>query len=76
MNAYIGRKLRKRDMRKLWIVRINAALKMVNPDALYSRFIKALKTANISIDRKMMAELAVNNFNAFTEIVKAAGMAK
>lgn len=72
--AFIGRKLRKRDMRKLWIMRINAGLKQVGESLQYSRFIKALKDSNISLNRKMLAELAVNNFNAFTAVVKKAGL--
>ena len=48
--AYIGRKLRKRDMRSLWIVRINAALKSVDETIQYSRFMNAMKKANIGIN--------------------------
>lgn len=70
--AYIGRKLRKRDMRKLWIMRINAALKEMGDNLKYSRFINALKKADIQINRKMLAELAVTDFKTFKEIVKAA----
>ena len=70
--AYIGRKLRKRDMRKLWIIRINAALSEMGEGLKYSRFINALKKANISIDRKMLAEIAVSDFKTFKDIVKAA----
>lgn len=72
--AYIGRKLRKRDMRKLWIMRINAGLKQVGENLQYSRFIKALKDANISLNRKMLAEIAVADFSAFSQIVKKAGL--
>ena len=70
--AYIGRKLRKRDMRKLWIMRINAALTEIGEGLKYSRFINALKKANISIDRKMLAEVAVSDFKTFKDIVTAA----
>ena len=70
--AYVGRKLRKRDMRKLWIMRINAALTEMGEGLKYSRFINALKKADISINRKMLAELAVADFNTFKEIVKTA----
>ncbi len=72
--AYVGRRLRKRDMRRLWIVRINAGLKQIDEKLQYSRFIKALADKNIAIDRKMLADLAATNFTAFTEVVKAAGM--
>lgn len=74
--AYIGRRLRKRDMRKLWIMRINAGLKQVSESLQYSRFIKALSDSKISLNRKMLAELAVSDFSAFTEIVKKAGLTK
>lgn len=67
--AYIGRRLRKRDMRKLWIIRINAALKSIDEKLQYSRFINNMKKAEVSIDRKVLAELAVNNFEAFKKIV-------
>ena len=70
--AYIGRKLRKRDMRKLWILRINAALTEMGEGLKYSRFINAMSKANISINRKMLAELAVTDFKTFKDIVKAA----
>lgn len=74
--AYIGRKLRKRDMRKLWIMRINAGLKQINESLQYSRFIKALFDSKISLNRKMLADLAVTDLSAFTEIVKKAGLIK
>lgn len=67
--AYIGRKLRKRDMRRLWIQRINAALSEF--DLKYSRFINLLKKAKIELDRKILAEIAVNDPKVFAEIVKA-----
>lgn len=67
--AYVGRKLRKRDMRKLWIVRITAAVKQVSESLNYSRFIKGLKTAKIELNRKMLSEIAVKDFDAFKEIV-------
>lgn len=68
--AYVGRKLRKRDMRTLWIVRINAALKAVDDTLNYSRFINGMKKANIGIDRKVLADLAVTDFNAFKTVVE------
>jgi large subunit ribosomal protein L20 len=65
--AYIGRKLKKRQFRSLWITRINAA---VRPYELsYSKFIDGLKKANIDIDRKILAEIAVNDKIGFEAIV-------
>ena len=69
--AYVGRKLRKRDMRKLWILRINAAIKEVDEKMKYSRFINALKKANISLNRKMLSEIAIADFKTFKDIVTA-----
>ena len=68
--AYIGRKLRKRDFRRLWIARINAAARINGMS--YSKLINGLKAANIDINRKMLAELAVNDPAGFAEIVSAA----
>jgi large subunit ribosomal protein L20 len=68
--AYIGRKQRKREFRRLWIVRINAACR--EQGLSYSRFIAGLKTAGVEMDRKVMAELAVGDPTAFTELVKKA----
>jgi len=65
--AYMGRKLRKRDFRRLWIQRINAAL--VPFKLKYSRFIKHLSLAKVELNRKMLAELAVNQPEAFKAIV-------
>jgi large subunit ribosomal protein L20 len=70
MYAYIGRKLRKRDMRSLWILRISAALKSIDEAVSYSRFIKQLKDAHVALNRKMLSELAISDFAAFTKIVK------
>ncbi|HPS40646.1 MAG TPA: 50S ribosomal protein L20 [Candidatus Woesebacteria bacterium] len=67
--AYVGRKLRKRDMRRLWIMRITAAIKQVNENLNYSRFIKGLKAAKIELNRKMLSEIAVKDFDTFKEIV-------
>jgi large subunit ribosomal protein L20 len=75
MYAYIGRKLRKQDMRSLWIVRINAALKANNVGLNYSRFIAGLKKASIELDRKILADLAVNDATTFTQIANLAGKA-
>jgi len=68
--AYIGRRLRKRDFRKLWITRINAAARINGIS--YSRLINGLKKANVNINRKMLAEMAVNDAAAFTAIVDVA----
>ena len=68
--AYRHRRERKRDMRRLWIVRINAATRL---DGLsYSRFVEGLDKAGVAIDRKMLAELAVADPAAFSELVAIA----
>lgn len=66
--AYRDRRNRKRDFRGLWIQRINAAAR--EHGMIYSQFIGALKKANIDIDRKMLAELAVNNPDGFASIIE------
>ncbi|MBR4419233.1 MAG: 50S ribosomal protein L20 [Clostridia bacterium] len=68
--AYIGRRLKKRDFRKLWIARINAAARQ--NDITYSRLMDGLKKANININRKMLSELAINDAAAFTSLVETA----
>ena len=68
--AYVGRKDRKSDFRKLWIARINAAARMNG--LTYSKLIAGLKKANVTINRKMLAEIAVNDAAAFTEIANIA----
>ena len=68
--AYVGRKDRKSDFRKLWIARINAAARMNG--ITYSKLIAGLKKANVSINRKMLAEIAVNDEKAFAEIANIA----
>ena len=68
--AYVGRKLKKRDFRQLWITRINAGAKMNGMN--YSTFMNGLKKAGIVINRKMLAELAVNDKAAFAQLVDAA----
>lgn len=65
--AFRDRKRKKRDFRRLWIVRINAACRMNNIS--YSKFIYGLKLANIELDRKILADMAVQNPNAFSQIV-------
>ena len=72
--AYVGRKDRKSDFRKLWIARINAAARMNG--TTYSKLIAGLKKANVAINRKMLAEVAVSDPKAFTEIVNVAKNAK
>lgn len=68
--AYIGRKQRKRQFRALWIVRINAAARMY--DISYSRLINGLKKANITMDRKALADLAYHDIKAFGAIAEKA----
>ena len=68
--AYVGRRLKKRDFRQLWIARINAACKMNGMN--YSTFMNGLKKAGIVINRKVLAELAVNNKAAFAQLVETA----
>lgn len=68
--AYIGRRLKKRDFRRLWITRISAAAKMNGIN--YSRFMNGLKRANIDINRKMLSEIAIADPAAFTNLVEQA----
>ncbi len=68
--AYVGRKDKKSNFRKLWIARINAAARMNG--LTYSTLIAGLKKANVVINRKMLAELAVNDAAAFTKIAEIA----
>ena len=68
--AYIGRRHRKRDFRRLWITRISAACKM--NDTNYSTFMNGLKKANINLNRKMLAEIAVSDSQAFANLVEQA----
>ncbi len=72
--AFIGRKLKKRDFRKLWITRISAACKANGMN--YSTFMCGLKKAGIELNRKMLAELAVNDKEAFAALVEKAKAAK
>ena len=72
--AYVGRKDKKSNFRKLWIARINAAARMNG--TTYSKLVAGLKKANVVVNRKMLAELAVTDPKAFTEIVKVAENAK
>jgi large subunit ribosomal protein L20 len=68
--AFVGRKLRKRDFRKLWIVRINAAVR--THGLSYSKFMNGLKIAGIEVNRKMLSELAINEPKQFDVLVDSA----
>ena len=65
--AYVGRKLKKRDLRRLWIVRLNAAAR--EHDLSYSKFIAGLKKENIALDRKILSDIAINDSETFNKIV-------
>ncbi|SET49712.1 LSU ribosomal protein L20P [Natronincola peptidivorans] len=69
-HAYVGRKLRKRDFRKLWITRINAAARANGLS--YSRFMNGLKTAGIQMNRKVLAEMAIYDKEGFAQLVNVA----
>ena len=71
--AYIGRKQRKRDFRKLWISRINAACKMNGTN--YSTFMNGLKKAGVNLNRKMLSEIAIADPAGFTRLVEQANKA-
>ena len=73
-HAYIGRKLKKRDMRALWITRINAACRQ--NDISYSQFMHGLKVAKVDLNRKVLADLALNDSTAFAKLVETAKKAK
>ncbi len=68
--AYVGRKLKKRDFRRLWIARISAACKM--NDMNYSTFINGLKKSGINLNRKMLSQIAIEDPSAFTELTNQA----
>ena len=68
--AYVGRKLRKRDFRRLWIVRINAAAR--DNGISYSRFMNGLKLAGVEVNRKMLSEIAISDPATFTELITTA----
>ena len=72
--AYAHRRLRKRDFRKLWIARINAACRQ--NEMSYSTFIHCLKVAGVDINRKMLADLAINDEKAFADLVQLAKESK
>lgn len=67
-NAYIGRKQRKRNFRKLWITRINAAVRQYGMS--YSKFMDGLKKKNIDINRKMLSEMAIHDPDGFQKLVE------
>ncbi|MCL2204345.1 MAG: 50S ribosomal protein L20 [Defluviitaleaceae bacterium] len=69
-SAFVGRKQVKREYRRLWIARINAAARMHNLN--YSQFMHGLKKAGVDINRKMLAEMAVNDMTAFSQLAKVA----
>lgn len=71
--AYVGRRLKKRDMRTLWIARINAGCRQNGIS--YSVFMHGLKTANIDLNRKVLADMAVNDAASFTKLVETARQA-
>ena len=68
--AYIGRRLKKRDFRRLWITRISAAAKINGMN--YSTFMNGLKKAGVTINRKMLSEIAVNDAEGFAKLAEAA----
>lgn len=68
--SYIGRKQKKRNFRKLWITRINAAAR--SNGISYSRFINGLKKANIEVNRKMLSEMAIHDAEGFAQLVEIA----
>ena len=72
--AYVGRKNKKREYRRLWIARINAGARLCG--TTYSRMINGLKLAGIDVNRKVLADLAVNDMNAFRELVNVANEAR
>ena len=69
-DAYVGRRLKKRDFRRLWIARINAAARMNNLS--YSRLMHGLKVAGIDLNRKVLADIAINDAQAFTALCEQA----
>ncbi len=69
-SAYVGRKQKKRDFRRLWITRINAAARL--NDISYSRFMNGLKVAGVEIDRKILADIAMNDGQTFSKLAQTA----
>ncbi len=72
--AYVGRKRKKRDFRRLWITRISAACKMNGMN--YSTFMNGLKKANVTLNRKMLSEIAINDPQGFAKLVETAKAAR
>ena len=72
--AFVGRKLKKREFRRLWIARINAAARVNGMS--YSKLINGLKVANITIDRKMLSDIAINDPAGFAKLCETAKAAK
>ena len=72
--AYVSRRLKKRDFRRLWITRISAACKMNGIN--YSQFMNGLKKAGVTLNRKMLSEIAIHDAAAFTALVEQAKAAK
>jgi large subunit ribosomal protein L20 len=72
--AYIGRKLRKRDFRRLWITRINAACR--DHGTSYSKLMGALRTADVELDRKVLADMAVHDTATFRQLAELAASAR
>ena len=72
--AYVGRKLKKREYRRLWIARINAGARLCG--TTYSRMINGLQLAGVNINRKVLADLAVTDMAAFKELVEVANKAR
>jgi large subunit ribosomal protein L20 len=72
--AYVGRKRKKRDFRRLWIIRINAAARL--HDLSYSQFIAGLRRAGVELDRKSLAEVAARDPQAFSKLVESAKAAR
>ena len=69
-NAYVGRRLKKRDFRRLWIARINAASRMNGLS--YSKFMNGIKLAGVDINRKMLSEMAISDAEGFKKLVEVA----
>lgn len=72
VHAFRGRKQKKRDFRSLWIVRINAAIRQLDPSYSYSRFVNGLRKAGIELNRKMLADVAYHDMETFAKVLEAA----
>jgi large subunit ribosomal protein L20 len=72
VHAFRGRKQKKRDYRSLWIVRINAAIRLLDPNYSYSRFTHGLRQAGIELNRKMLADIAFHDMETFSKILETA----